>query len=163
ITKVDSGTTVEALFNPAEYSLAKDNNFAHIGVPGLSSPLLQFVNGNARTLDMELFFDSYEQHRLGSRVLTNANDDVRKLTEPLVNLMEIDPATHAPPLLLFTWGTLNFTCVLARATQRFVMFLENGTPVRARIQVTFTEIKSAADEAREVKRESADHVRLHVV
>lgn len=162
ITKVDGGTPVEVLFNPNEYSLAKDNNFAQIAVPGLSSPLLQFVNGNVRTLDMELFFDSYEQHRLGSRVLTEAHDDVRKLTQPVVDLMNIDPQTHAPPIVLFNWGTLSFTGVLVRSTQRFVMFLDDGTPVRARIQATFHEVKSAADEAREVKRETADYPRLYV-
>ena len=47
--------------------------------------------------------------------------------------MTIEPTTHAPPVLLFTWASLSFTCVLARATQRFVMFLPDGTPVRARL------------------------------
>ena len=29
-------------------------------IPGLSSPLIQFVDGNMRTLEMELFFDTYD-------------------------------------------------------------------------------------------------------
>ena len=37
----------------------KDNNIAQISIPGLRSPLLQFVNGNLKTLDMELFFDTF--------------------------------------------------------------------------------------------------------
>ena len=37
-------------FNPEEYSLNKDNNFASQVIPGLTSPLLQFVHGNLRTL-----------------------------------------------------------------------------------------------------------------
>ena len=33
-------------------------------------------------------------------------------------------------MLLFTWGTsLRFQCVLARANQKFVLFLPNGNPV----------------------------------
>jgi hypothetical protein len=163
ITNLDTGARVDALFNPSEYSVSKDNNFAQIPIPGLSSPLLQFVNGNLQTLDMELFFDSFEQHRLGSRVLTAAHDDVRKLTQPVVDLMAIDADTHAPPVVLFNWGSLSFTGVLSRATQRFVMFLEDGTPVRARLQVTFQELKSAEEEAREVKRQTADYARLYVV
>ena len=50
------------LFNPEEYTLNQDNNFASQAVPGLSAPLLQFVNGNLQTLEMELFFDTYEPH-----------------------------------------------------------------------------------------------------
>ena len=41
------------LFNPEEYTLNKDNNFASQAIPGLTGPLLQFVHGNMRTLEME--------------------------------------------------------------------------------------------------------------
>ena len=34
---------------------------------------------------------------------------------------------------MFTWGTLSFTCVLARASQRYIMFQPDGVPVRARV------------------------------
>ena len=62
-------------------------------------------------------------------------------------------------MLLFTWVSLTFTCVLAEATQRFVMFLPDGTPVRARLQVTFDEFRNADLEAKEVKRETADYTK----
>ena len=72
----------------------------------------------------------------------------------VTDLMNIEPSTHAPPVLLFTWASLSFTCVLARATQRFMMFLPDGTPVRARLQVTFNEFRNVDLEAKEVKRET---------
>lgn len=53
----------EVLFNPNRYSLEKSNQIAEVGIPGLGSPILQFVRGNARTLSMELFFDTYEQQQ----------------------------------------------------------------------------------------------------
>jgi hypothetical protein len=163
ITDLDARTSVEVLFNPAEYRLAKDNTFAQAAVPGLGSPLLQFVHGNLRTLEMELFFDSYEGHRRAAKVINTPVSDVRKLTQPVVGLMEINAETHAPPRLLFAWGALEFTCVLARATQRFTMFLESGVPVRATVEVTFNELKSGIEEAREVKRRTADYSRVHAV
>jgi hypothetical protein len=88
---------------------------------------------------------------------------VRQLTRRITNLMDINPETHAPPVLLFTWGSLDFTCVLARASQRFIMFLPDGRPVRARLQVTFNEFINAELEAKEIKRETADYSQLHVV
>jgi len=151
------------MFNPEEYTLGKEINYAKVGVPGLNSPVLQFVHGNLQTLEMELFLDTYEAHREGGRELNAAGDDVRKLANNVVGLMNIDRSTHAPPVLLFTWSTLSFTCVLSRATQRFVMFKPDGTPVRARLTVTFSQYSNADLEAKAVKRETADYTKAHVV
>ena len=62
---------------------------------------------------MELAFDSYEQHKHAGRTVTPALADVRKLTQPVVDLLAISPETHAPPVVLFNWGGLAFTGVLA--------------------------------------------------
>ena len=77
--------------------------------------------------------------------------------------MNIEPTTHAPPVLLFTWASLSFTCVLARASQQFIMFLPDGTPVRARLQVVFNEFRNVDLEAKEVKRETADYTKSYMV
>jgi hypothetical protein len=163
ITNTASGDRVPVLFNPEEYSLKRDINYAQAAVPGLSAPIIQFVSGNLQTLDMDLLLDTLEAHREGGRVVAAAGSDVREQTRKVTDLMNVDSATHAPPVLLFTWSSLTFTCVLARATQQFLMFLPDGTPVRARLQVTFNEFRNADLEAKEVKRETADYSKLHVV
>ncbi len=104
ITNLDTGEKIPVMFNPEEYSLNKDNNFAQQTIPGLRAPLLQFTHGNLRTLEMELFFDTYEEHRNGSRTLNRAGEDVRKLTNKIVGLLDINSQTHAPPVLLLTWA-----------------------------------------------------------
>jgi LysM repeat protein len=77
--------------------------------------------------------------------------------------MEINPETHAPPVLLFAWGGFDFTCVLARASQRFTMFNADGVPVRARLQVTFNEFVDPEMEAEETKRETANYTKAYIV
>jgi hypothetical protein len=161
LTNLDTGARFEVLFNPAEYTLSKENTFAQAAIPGLGSPLLQFVHGNLATLEMELFFDTYEQHVRAGRRLNEPLSDVRVLTRGVADLTVINPETHAPPIVLFAWGELTFTGVLARVNQRFTMFLESGVPVRATLQVSFHEYKSALEESREVKRRTADYTRLH--
>lgn len=163
ITNTVTGTKIPVMFNPEEYTVNREINYAQAVIPGLSGPVLQFVSGNMQTLEMELFLDTYEQHKLGDRVLNQAHDDVRTLTTQVTGLMDIDPTTHAPPVLLFTWASLSFTCVLARASQRFFMFLPDGTPVRARLQVVFNEFRNVDLEAKEVKRETADYTKRYVV
>lgn len=163
LTNTVTGTKIPVQFNPEEYTLNRDINYAQAAIPGLSAPILQFVSGNLQTLEMELFLDSYEKHTVGSTTVNAAQSDVRDLVRKVTDLMSIEPSTHAPPVLLFTWGSLAFTCVLARVTQRFLMFLPDGTPVRARLNVTFNEYRNIDLEAKEVKRETSDYSKRHVV
>jgi LysM repeat protein len=163
ITNADTAENFEVLFNPEEYTINKDNNFAQMAVPGLRSPLLQFIHGNLQTLEMELLVDSYETHASGGRTVTQAGDDVRTLTSKITGLLDINADTHAPPVLLFTWGSLSFTCVLAKASQKFIMFRPDGIPVRARLQVTFNEFTNADTEAKEIKRQTSTYSKIYVV
>src|SRR5262245_46163888 len=147
-----TGQRVEVQFNPEEYGLTREAVWAQAAVPGLGAPLLQFANGAMQTLELELLLDTYE-----------TGGDVRASVKRVTALMDIDPTTHAPPVVLFAWGSLTFTCVLARATQRFIMFRPDGTPVRARLQVTFNEFRNVELEAKEIKRETADYSKRHTV
>jgi nucleoid-associated protein YgaU len=164
ILKRDSGErALTVMFNPEEYTVNRDNNFAQIAIPGRRAPLLQFVHGNAQTLEMELVIDTVEAHDAGSQRLNEAGDDVRPLVARLVGLLDIDPATHAPPVLRFVWASFTFTCVLTRAVQKYTMFRADGAPVRAKVSVTFTELTNGETEAKEVKRETADYSKVHTV
>ncbi len=147
-----TGEAFDVLFNPEEYTLSKDNNFASHNVPGLSSPILQFVHGNLRTLTMELFFDT-----------TDAARDVRQETEKVVRLAAIDSQLHAPPPVAISWGSLLFTGVLSSVNQTFSRFLSDGRPVRAKLDVTWSELIDPERESREVNRQTADFSKLHVV
>lgn len=156
ITIEHTGEKFDVFFNPEEYTINKDNNFASQAIPGLSGPLLQFVNGNMRTLEMELFFDTWDTPELQKR-------DVRVLTNRITGLLTIDSDLHAPPVLLVSWSSLQFRCVLARASQKFIMFANDGTPVRARVTVTFNEFIDAEREAREINRQTADFSKVYTV
>jgi nucleoid-associated protein YgaU len=162
IKNTASGETTAVMFNPEEYTLSRDVNYAQAAVPGLSAPITQFVNGNVPTLEMELFLDTYEAHGSNGQAGNAAGADVRSLTQKIVGLMDIDAETHAPPVLVFAWGSLTFTCVLARVTQKFVMFLPDGRPVRARLQVTFHGYQNGDTESKEVKRQTADYSKSYV-
>ena len=163
ITNCKTNASIDVMFNPDEYTVNRDINYAQTAIPGLSAPVLQFVSGNMQTLEMELFLDTYEEHRIGARVQNRAREDVRRLTRAITDLMTIQPATHAPPLLTFTWASLSFNCVLARANQQFTMFMPDGTPVRAKLKVTFNEFCDVDLEAKDIKRETVDYSKYHVV
>jgi len=154
-----TGEKISVMFNPEEYTLNKDNNFASQTVPGLSSPLLQFVNGNLRTLEMELLFDTY----LPVSTQARPPRDVREETQRVLKLLDIDGELHAPPVVKVSWASLQFRGVLTRANQKFIMFLPDGRPVRAKLTVTFNEFIDPEREAKEVNRQTADFTKTHTV
>lgn len=146
-------TRAKVIFNPAEYSIQKGNQFSSTPLPGLSNPIVSFVNGDADVLTMDLFFDTYTD--MGS-------SDVRKETDKISVLLDIDPALHGPPPVLFVWGALRFKAVIERLTQRFTMFREDGVPVRATLNVTFKEYKTIEDQL-DPPNESSDWSKRRIV
>lgn len=146
------GDPVKVCFNPPEYSIEKSNQFQSTSLPGLPTPITQFVSGNAQTLTMELFFDSYEERK-----------DVREYTDKITSLLDINEKMHAPPLCRFIWGSLNFKAVLERVTQRFTMFLDTGIPVRAKLNVTFKEYKTITEQLQKKKKQSSDRTKRRVI
>ncbi len=154
VTGKSAGQNIPVLYNPTEYSIEKSNQFQMNALPGLANPVAQFVNGNADTLTMELFFDTYTDLK---------SEDVRKHTGRIARLLEIDSKTHAPPICRFVWGEgqgqLSFQAIIERLTQKFTMFLDDGTPVRATLNVTFKEYKTVGEQLKELNLESADHTK----
>jgi hypothetical protein len=161
----DEGTEFEVLFNPAEYSIEKGNNFSSTALPGMSNPVTQFVSGNADTLTMDLYFDTYaKSSRHGSDVILR--EDVRKYTRRITNLMEIDSTLHAPPVVEFIWGAglgtpegFQFKGIIEKVSQKFTYFLDDGTPVRATLNVTFKEYKTIQEQLAENDLESPDRTK----
>jgi nucleoid-associated protein YgaU len=139
---------VPVMFNPPEYQIQKTNQFAEIGIPGLGSSLLQFVKGSAQTLTLELFFDT-----------TGLGIDVRTFTELVVALTDVNAETHAPPRLLFLWGSMVFPCVLESVTQRFDYFNALGMPLRARLSVTLKGYDLLEDLLASIPLQSADRTK----
>jgi len=143
---------IDVLFNPNEYTVEKTNQIAEAGIPGLEAPILQYVHGNTRTLSMELFFDTYEEQY-----------DVTDFTDQIYSLLDIDPDTHVPPICDISWGDFSFRGVMDKASGRFTLFLEDGTPVRATVSVSFKEYIDVDVLVREQPTQSADHRKTRVV
>lgn len=165
ITGKGAPEEIKVLFNPAEYSIEKGNTFQSTSLPGLPTPVTQFVSGNADTLTMELYFDTYAKSSRHDERLKQ-KEDVRNHTRRIANLMEIDADLHAPPLCEFVWGPgmgtpkgYQFQGIVEKVSQKFTYFLDDGTPVRATLNVTFKEYKTVKDQLAQIGMESADRTK----
>ena len=131
--------SVDVMFNPKELVIDKSNEWTWKPNEPSNVPTLEFASGRTATLTMELFFDTYIK-----RI------DVRKAyTDRIYELMFVDPDMKdsisqrgRPPRVRFQWGrTIGFDAVITSISQRFTLFLpEDGTPVRAVLNVTFSQI-----------------------
>ncbi|MCL4298050.1 MAG: LysM peptidoglycan-binding domain-containing protein [Anaerolineae bacterium] len=134
IINLDTGEPFVCQFNPTEYTLRKQNSLRTAGGAGQNNPGTQSTGGQPATLTMKLFFDTTE---LGT--------DVRLLTNRLWNLMRVNKDKSGqgePSKCQFIWGkTLFFTAFITSISQQFIMFRSDGTPVRAKLDVTFQEVK----------------------
>ena len=90
-------------------------------------------------------------------------EDVRKHTDKIYALLEIDSDTHAPPICKFHWGKFTFRCILESVSGKFTLFIEDGTPVRATLSVTFKEFVDVKVEVRKTPLQSADHFKTFIV
>lgn len=169
LTRKDNPSlVVPCLFNPKELSVEKSNQFAEVNIPGLSSPVFQFVRGNARSVTLDLFFDTYEQGtdvRLFTDRITGWDAGVMfsNLPKTAKGLMDIDSDLHAPPICIFIWGAFMFQCIIERVNKRFTMFLPEGIPVRATLNVTLKEYREVQVQVKETNTLSADLTKSWIV
>jgi hypothetical protein len=152
-----SGTRIEVLFNPTEYSIERANSYKATAMLGLSSPLLQFVNGEADQLSMELFLEDYTDPAATS------SDSVAGRLATLSGLLLIDPSLHAPPPVSFLWGNLIFDAVIEKLGQKRTLFQPDGTPARATLSVTFKEYRTLQTQLQQSRRESTDKSKRRVL
>lgn len=133
---------IECLFNPKEYTVSKSNDWSVGETSGSNVPPMEFKGGRPATLSMDLYFDT-----------TTTQEDVRKKhTEALWSLMLVDDKLKEPkskmarpPHVRFQWGkTWAFDAVITSLNQAFSLFLADGTPVRAKVTVSFQQLKDAA-------------------
>jgi len=139
-------------FNPTEYSITRGANYAEIAVPGLRLPLLQFVRGEAQTLQVELLLDGSDERR-------SVADRLRMLR----NFIAIDSDLHAPPVCEFAWGDTTFQGVFTTLTERFTLFDDAGSILRARVTVAMKRYVSADVQYRELNLQSPDRTKTRVV
>lgn len=142
---------IHVLFNPSHYSLDRGAQVATVATLGMNKPIPQHAHGDARTLTMDLFFDTYE---LGIPV-TDLTDQIYRLLDVTVR--------GRPRFCTFTWGGFRFPCLVERVGGRFTLFRPDGTPVRATLSVTFREFHPEDEQARENPAATGDYARTYTV
>jgi Contractile injection system tube protein len=87
---VNPPVATDVMFNPTDYGIDRGANYAELDVPGLKTPVLQFVRGEAQTLSLSLFLDG-----------SDARQPVKDALTALRQFICINGDLHTPPVCLF--------------------------------------------------------------
>lgn len=139
IRNLDNNTKVECMFNPTEYAFAKAVGWSETGERGGNVPTLEFTGGEPATLNLKLFFDTGAS---GDDVRTRYTNALWDLA--MVNREKLDPVTGKgrPPRCTFEWGAAwSFEAVVTSINTNFTMFLSDGTPTRATVELSLKQAK----------------------
>jgi hypothetical protein len=175
VATYQSGESVffEVQFNPTEFSLDKAVQLAEIGIPGLDSPVLQFVRGQNEKMSVDLFFDTTDQG-MGEDAVS-----VTTLTDRVYELAKIEPEGHAPPVCAFVWNSkfpgadlsrhagnqrrTDFQFLVESVKQKFTLFSPQGVPLRATVTLSLREYKTLDEQLRQLNLTSPDRTHAHVL
>jgi nucleoid-associated protein YgaU len=170
----DGEQEIEFKYNPTELAFQKGVQVAEIAIPGLDTPLLQFVRGQNETLTMDLFFDRTEEGGTG-----DSAKSVTEWTDLIYQLVKIEPATHAPPICRFSWGDKFpgsgvsekvgnqkrdwFRCIVESVRHKYTLFSTKGVALRATLTVTLREYKTLDDQLSQLGLNSPDKTQVRVL
>jgi len=160
----EGSVPIEVMFNPNNYTITKNvswNPSTQLTPGGAATdiktnaPSTSFGGGHSRVLTLELFFDSTE--------LNEATRDVRLQTDQIVRLTRIVRKSGRPPVCTVLWGAQKsidfpFVGTVNSLTQRFVLFDQIGRPLRAMLNVGFTEFLNRDDDERITDPETTSRV-----
>jgi Contractile injection system tube protein/LysM domain len=157
--RIEGGQTITALFNPSKLVLGKTVRWEEQPAKERDVPELQFKNGQPRSLNLDLTFDTYDTPEATKQSVRE------QYTDKLLQLALVDRAKHRPPVCELSWGTLGvfFKGVLEKLDQQFTLFMEDGTPVRAACQCTFKEWRTNQEDQMQQRTQSADVAKRWVV
>ena len=131
----DGPTEIECMFNPTEYSLARQVNVTRNNATSTPGGTPEYTGTDAMTLTMELFFDDF----------ASAKGDVTPkittlLTWTLPTKRSHDRNQPRPPQVSFEWGgnkqLSGFSGYLKSVNVRYTVFRVDGTPVQAKVQLS---------------------------
>ncbi len=152
---------IQVEFNPSEYNLLNSIQYVEKNVPGLDGPIGQYVAGNSTTLNVTFIFDTYTPPTLENP--QESGTDVTEYTKKIAGLTRIDGTLHRVPQVTFSWGSIHFTGIITEVKENYTMFLADGKPVRAKVDVTFKSIYDISTGKKSSPFESPDRTKVRVV
>jgi Contractile injection system tube protein len=141
----DGGGTIEFMFNPNQLAFQQQINLTkNSGArTGRGLPKVNFAYPEPCTLTInDILLDTYEEGGAKSVI------PYIKQFEKAVNFLESGTdKKKRPPTYVFTWGSYQYIrCFVTSLAYKLTIFLPDGTPVRAKLDLTLEEIDESTSQ-----------------
>lgn len=141
----DGGGTIEFMFNPTELNFSQRINLTkeNGARTGRGLPKVNFAYPEPCTLSIsDILLDTYEQGSSKS-VLPY----LQQFEKALNFAQSGENKDKRPPTFVFTWGSHQYIrCFITSLNYKLTMFLPDGTPVRAKLDLTLEEIDESTSQ-----------------
>lgn len=154
---------MEVMFNPASYKRTHVIAYESPGRQGINTPgrPARYAYTPPGLVSFQLVLDGTGVTSIGLGSLFD-DSSVKRLIDTFEKLcLKMNGEIHQPNFLRLRWGNFEFKGRLKTLDITYKLFNESGDPLRAELDATFVEDKSAATIFRESAKESPDltHVR----
>jgi hypothetical protein len=151
---IPSGTPFVAMFNPDQWSEADKFVYNDSQENGTKPAIQRFNSVRSQNLSFELLIDG-----------TGASGDVKEVTKEIYDLRKtvgFNGDIHRPNKLFIIWGYFIFKGVITDLDIQYTLFRPNGTPLRAKVKLSFKEDTDTVERQLDLNLKSADltHHRL---
>ena len=143
---------IPVTFNPATYTVSRtvsyggNQNDNGTQLQQKNYPVLNYTGGNNDTLSLELMFNKYEFQHYSNQVKYTSDDlSIIKEVKEIEALTLLKDSLHRPPLCKFVWSSFSFEGYVTSFSANYTMFLDDGTPVRAKVNLTIQGAESGND------------------
>lgn len=154
--------SINVMFNPAEYNIVRTANYSEKAVIGNNGKLIQYLSGENETITMTLYFDTYIPEDI-DKDKPEGGENVLNKTKEITDLTNIIGDLHRPPIVKFEWGNIKFNAIVTNVNSTITMFLSNGTPVRAKLDVTFKVYHDLKKDKQEQPFASPDRTKFRTI
>jgi LysM repeat protein len=139
IKKKSGDVKLPCHFNPEKYTVSREVMWARQPVIGKNVPPSEFMGGGASKTTLTLLFDTSTE---------SSPKDVRDYTRKIWDATRIDEDNKnqvtnkgEPPRVIFIWGkSWSFEAIIHSLSEEFILFNEDGIPIRSNITVGLTQI-----------------------
>jgi hypothetical protein len=156
---LDTGKRFTLPINPETYrqnfKVEYDQRRGH----GSNAAELKYKSTAPKELQLEFVFDGTDTVEGYKHKGVEVKDQISKFLE---TVYDIQGEIHRPRFLEIHWGDFVFPCVLSNLDINYTLFLENGHPLRAKLNCTFLNYKTKEESGRLNRTSSPDltHRRL---
>lgn len=152
-----TGEAFTVWINPASYSHDFTISYADRQGPGSNGPSPEFNRVGQEAISFELVFDATGVVPPPIPGAPLPSDGVAGLIDRFIALVAtVNGVIHRPNYVKLSWAQLQFQCVLTSLKITYTLFKPDGTPIRAKVAVTFLSFASEKQLAAEVNKTSPD-------